>query len=128
MGTKGEDVRKRLLVEPRLEPIFALGTLRFGLQSFSLKYKWTWKPKSPVQRDAVPAILEADAVATPEGFAHPEFLVRTDWLAAHLGQSDLRIVDCTVRIVFDPHLELTWAVASGQEDFRARPHSWRAVR
>jgi nitrogen-specific signal transduction histidine kinase len=29
--------------------------------------------------------------ATPENFAHPEFLVETEWLAAHLGGSDLRI-------------------------------------
>ncbi len=26
---------------------------------------------------------------------HPEALVRTDWLAAHLGESDLRIFECT---------------------------------
>lgn len=29
-------------------------------------------------------------------FAHPEFLVETDWLADHLSDPDLRILDCTV--------------------------------
>ena len=53
----------------------------------------------------------------PAGFAHPEFLVETDWLAAHLGQSDLRIIDCTVHIGFDPHAEPCYTIASGREDF-----------
>ena len=48
-----------------------------------------------------------------EGFAHPEFLVETEWLAAHLAQSNLRILDCTVHIVFDPETKIT----SGREDF-----------
>src|SRR5436305_14433460 len=29
----------------------------------------------------------------PEGYAHPELLVATDWLAAHLDDPNLRIVD-----------------------------------
>jgi thiosulfate/3-mercaptopyruvate sulfurtransferase len=28
-------------------------------------------------------------------FKYPEFLVETDWLAEHLGDSDLRVLDCT---------------------------------
>jgi thiosulfate/3-mercaptopyruvate sulfurtransferase len=30
------------------------------------------------------------------GFARPEYLVETDWLAAHLDDPDLRILECTV--------------------------------
>ena len=26
---------------------------------------------------------------------HPEFLVETDWLAAHLEDADIRVLDCT---------------------------------
>jgi thiosulfate/3-mercaptopyruvate sulfurtransferase len=29
-------------------------------------------------------------------FAKPEYLVETDWLAAHIGEPDLRILDCTI--------------------------------
>jgi thiosulfate/3-mercaptopyruvate sulfurtransferase len=35
-------------------------------------------------------------------FAHPEYLVGTDWLAAHLGDADLRVFDCTTVLVPDP--------------------------
>jgi len=35
-------------------------------------------------------------------FAHPEYLVGTDWLAAHLGDADLRVFDCTTILVPDP--------------------------
>ncbi len=31
---------------------------------------------------------------TAQGYAHPELLVETDWLAAHLNDPELRIVDC----------------------------------
>jgi thiosulfate/3-mercaptopyruvate sulfurtransferase len=53
--------------------------------------------------------------ATPENFAHPEFLVETEWLAAHLGQSDLRILDCTVHIAFNP--VTMFEIGSGGADF-----------
>lgn len=29
-------------------------------------------------------------------FAHPEYLVETDWLAAHLNNPSLRVLDCTI--------------------------------
>mgnify|MGYP005858659161 CR=1 FL=1 len=32
-----------------------------------------------------------------EGYAHPEFLVETEWLAAHLDEPHLRVVDCDER-------------------------------
>ena len=29
-------------------------------------------------------------------FANPDYLVETEWLAAHLGEPDLRVLDCTI--------------------------------
>src|SRR5947207_4214249 len=49
--------------------------------------------------------------------AHAEFLVETDWLAAHLAMPELRILDCTVHIGFDPYAEPCYTVASGRDDF-----------
>ena len=59
--------------------------------------------------------LEIEVPADPAGFAHPEFLVETEWLEAHLGRPDLRILDCTVHIVFDPQAMFT--IAPGRDDF-----------
>ena len=28
-------------------------------------------------------------------FKHPQFLVETDWLADHLNNDDIRVLDCT---------------------------------
>jgi thiosulfate/3-mercaptopyruvate sulfurtransferase len=50
---------------------------------------------------------------SPEGFVHPEFIVETDWLANHLNDPELRVLDCTVHIVFDPEIKIT----SGRPDF-----------
>jgi len=55
--------------------------------------------------------------ASLAGFAHPQFLVETAWLAANLGLRDLRVIDCTVHIGFDPYAEPCYTVASGREDF-----------
>jgi thiosulfate/3-mercaptopyruvate sulfurtransferase len=59
--------------------------------------------------------LEVDVPASFASFAHPEFLVETEWLEARLGRSDLRILDCTVHIVFDPQAMFT--IAPGRDDF-----------
>jgi thiosulfate/3-mercaptopyruvate sulfurtransferase len=67
--------------------------------------------------------LEVEALADTAGFAHPEFLVETEWLTAHLGDSNLRILDCTVHIVFDPQAMFT--IAPGRDDFE-RGHIPRA--
>jgi two-component system, NtrC family, sensor kinase len=67
--------------------------------------------------------LEVEVLADTAGFAHPEFLVETEWLKAHLGDSDLRILDCTVHIVFDPQAMFT--IAPGRDDFE-RGHIPRA--
>ena len=49
------------------------------------------------------------------GFAHPEFLAETDWLAAHLGDPNLVVLDGTVHLIPDP--KITYTVKSGREDF-----------
>src|SRR3954454_17606913 len=53
--------------------------------------------------------------ATTEGFAHPEFLVETDWLAAHLGDPKVVVLDCTTHLIPDP--KITYTVKPGLEDF-----------
>ena len=53
--------------------------------------------------------------AATEGFAHPEFLVETDWLAAHLAAPGLVVLDCTVHLIPDP--KITYTVKSGREDY-----------
>ena len=49
------------------------------------------------------------------GFLHPEFLVETEWLAAHLDDPKLRVFDCTTHLIPDP--KATYQVKSGREDF-----------
>src|SRR5947209_15810732 len=50
-----------------------------------------------------------------EGFVHPEFLVETDWLAAHLGDPKVVVLDCTMHLIPDP--KITYTVKPGREDF-----------
>jgi thiosulfate/3-mercaptopyruvate sulfurtransferase len=50
------------------------------------------------------------------GFAHPEYLVDTEWLAAHLNDPQVRILDCTTHLAPLPDLSL-YTVVSGREDF-----------
>lgn len=49
------------------------------------------------------------------GFVHPEYLVSSAWLATHLHDSDLRILDCTVFLVPDP--KITYQVVPGRAEF-----------
>ncbi|HTW52723.1 MAG TPA: rhodanese-like domain-containing protein, partial [Stellaceae bacterium] len=49
------------------------------------------------------------------GYVHPEYLVETDWLAAHLGDSKLVILDGTVHLIPDP--KITYVAKPGREDF-----------
>lgn len=49
------------------------------------------------------------------GFANPGFLAETDWLAAHLDDSDLVVLDCTTHPIPDP--KITYTVQPGREDF-----------
>jgi thiosulfate/3-mercaptopyruvate sulfurtransferase len=50
-----------------------------------------------------------------EGFAHPEFLVETEWLAAHLSDPELRILDCTIHLI--PNPDIGYTVKPGRGDF-----------
>lgn len=50
-----------------------------------------------------------------EGFVHPEFLVETEWLASHLHDPNLVILDCTTHLIPDP--KITYTVKPGREDF-----------
>jgi len=49
------------------------------------------------------------------GFAHPEFLVETDWLAQHLADPNVLVFDCTTHLIPDP--KITYQVVPGREDF-----------
>ena len=49
------------------------------------------------------------------GFAHPEFLVETDWLEQHLA--DVMVLDCTTHLIADP--KTTYVVQPGRDDFEA---------
>jgi thiosulfate/3-mercaptopyruvate sulfurtransferase len=51
----------------------------------------------------------------PEGYVHPEYLVETDWLAAHLDDPKLVVLDCTTHLIPDP--KITYTVKPGREDF-----------
>jgi len=50
------------------------------------------------------------------GFAHPEFLVETEWLAGHLADPDLRLFDCTVHLIPNPD-NVGYVAKPGREDF-----------
>lgn len=47
--------------------------------------------------------------------ANPQYLVETDWLAAHLGDANLRIFDCTTYL--DPHPVTVYVARSGRPDW-----------
>jgi thiosulfate/3-mercaptopyruvate sulfurtransferase len=49
------------------------------------------------------------------GFAHPEFLIETDALEQRLGDSNLRILDCTTHLIPDP--KITYQIVPGRADF-----------
>ena len=50
-------------------------------------------------------------------FAHPEYLVSTDWLAAHLDDPAVVVFDCTTHLIPDP--KATYQVLPGRADFEA---------
>jgi thiosulfate/3-mercaptopyruvate sulfurtransferase len=50
------------------------------------------------------------------GFAHPEYLVNTEWLAQRLNDPRVRVVDCTTHLPPLPDLSL-YNVVSGRADF-----------
>jgi thiosulfate/3-mercaptopyruvate sulfurtransferase len=52
----------------------------------------------------------------PDAFRHPEYLVDTDWLAAHLRDPDVRVLDATTHLPPLPDFSL-YNVVSGRADF-----------
>ncbi len=50
-----------------------------------------------------------------KSYAHPELLVDTDWLAARLGDPDLRVFDATVHLLPDP--PRSYRIVSGRADY-----------
>ena len=50
------------------------------------------------------------------GFVHPEFIVQTDWLADHLDDPNVRVLDCTTHLM-PPKQGGAYDVVSGQADF-----------
>jgi thiosulfate/3-mercaptopyruvate sulfurtransferase len=50
------------------------------------------------------------------GFAHPEYLVDTGWLAAHLADSDVRVLDCTTHLLPLPDNSY-YTVRAGRAEF-----------
>jgi len=61
--------------------------------------------------------MSAAAQPSVSGFAHPEFLVGTDWLAGHLGDPNLVVLDCTTHLIPVADPNITYEVKSGLEDF-----------
>ena len=39
-------------------------------------------------------------------YKNPEYLVETDWLQQHLNDENLRIIDCSVKVIRNPNIEL----------------------
>jgi thiosulfate/3-mercaptopyruvate sulfurtransferase len=52
-------------------------------------------------------------------FAHPEYLVETDWLAAHLADPEVRVLECTVYLHPAPELPGDFRVESGRARWAA---------
>jgi len=51
-------------------------------------------------------------------YQHPEALVQTDWLAAHLGDASLRVFDCTTHLLpADPDTDAPYRVVSGKAEY-----------
>jgi thiosulfate/3-mercaptopyruvate sulfurtransferase len=53
----------------------------------------------------------------PDGFAHPEFLAETEWLAARLDDPKVMVFDCTTHLIPDP--KTTYQIVPGRADFEA---------
>jgi thiosulfate/3-mercaptopyruvate sulfurtransferase len=52
----------------------------------------------------------------PRQFVHPEYLAGTGWLASHLDDPQVRVVDCTTHLPPKPDYSL-YDVVPGREDF-----------
>ena len=52
-------------------------------------------------------------------YHHPDALVSSDWLQAHLGDPDLRVFDCTVYLLYEEASGQPYKVVSGRADYEA---------
>ena len=52
-------------------------------------------------------------------YAHPEAIVSTAWLAANLGDPNLRIFDCTTYLLYETGTGRPYTIKSGREDYDA---------
>ncbi|MFN8882793.1 MAG: sulfurtransferase, partial [Alphaproteobacteria bacterium] len=52
-------------------------------------------------------------------YAHPEAIVSTAWLAANLGDPNLRIFDCTIYLLYETGTGRPYSIKSGREDYDA---------
>jgi thiosulfate/3-mercaptopyruvate sulfurtransferase len=52
-----------------------------------------------------------------DGFVHPQFLVGTGWLAQHLDDPKVVVLDCTTHLIPDP--KATYQVVPGRADFES---------
>lgn len=50
-------------------------------------------------------------------YLHPEQIVSTEWLAAHLDDPKLRIFDCTTYLLYETGTGRPYSVKSGHEDY-----------
>ncbi len=50
-------------------------------------------------------------------FLHPEQIVSTEWLSAHLDDPDLRIFDCTTYLIYETGTGRPYRVESGRKDY-----------
>ena len=49
------------------------------------------------------------------GFTHPEYLVSSEWLALHLNDPNVIVLDCTTHLI--PNPKITYDIVPGREDF-----------
>jgi thiosulfate/3-mercaptopyruvate sulfurtransferase len=49
------------------------------------------------------------------GYVHPEFLVETNWLAQHLNDPKVVVLDCTTHLI--PNPAVTYDVVPGRDDY-----------
>jgi thiosulfate/3-mercaptopyruvate sulfurtransferase len=52
-------------------------------------------------------------------YAHPEAIVSTEWLAAHLGDPALRLFDCTTYLHYESGTGRPYSIGSGRADYIA---------
>ncbi|TCZ58537.1 sulfurtransferase [Roseicella aquatilis] len=56
-------------------------------------------------------------MTNPPRYAHPEAIVTTEWLAAHLDDPSLRVFDCTTYLLYETGTGRPYRVESGRADY-----------